>query len=159
MEVEVWQYLLCKFSLLRAFAVWEIKKNCFHLFTIFFQTKQSPPSNKWWFWASWSSGLDGRKSDEKIKAAKWGKPHQKIFKKKKWLFLILENKTFRQFHQRFTQAFLATKITKPNVTREKLPKRLMYEKGLHKTLVKLTPTVFYIPQNTKPIKQLSISIF
>jgi len=29
-----------------------------------------------------------------------------------------------------------------NITREKLPKRLSYEKGVRKTLMKLTPAVF-----------------
>jgi hypothetical protein len=40
---------------------------------------------------------------------------------------------------------LAPKITKQNVTREKLqkklPKRLTYEKGVHKTMMKLTPAI------------------
>ncbi len=32
---------------------------------------------------TWKDGpLDGRKSNEKINAAKWGKPHPKIYKKK-----------------------------------------------------------------------------
>jgi len=48
----------------------------------------------------------------------------------------------RQFNQHLRPCFLykilAPKITKPNVTREKLPKRLTYKKGVHKTLMKLT---------------------
>jgi len=51
--------------------------------------------------------------------------------------------TSLQFHQYFTRAFLyemlAPKITKLNVTIEKLPKRLMYEKGVQTMLMKLTP--------------------
>jgi len=34
-----------------------------------------------------------------------------------------------------------------NITREKLPKRLLYEKGAHKTLMKLTPNVDCIDHN------------
>jgi hypothetical protein len=41
-------------------------------------------------------------------------------------------------HARFLYKILAPKITKPNVNREKLPKRLPYKKGTHKTLMKLT---------------------
>ncbi len=51
--------------------------------------------------------------------------------------------TYHQFHQRFKSGFsyeiLAPKITKLNVNREKLPKRLSYQKGFGKTLMKLTP--------------------
>jgi len=36
----------------------------------------------------------------------------------------------------FSYKILAPKITKPNVTREKLPKRLTYKKGARKTLMK-----------------------
>ena len=39
----------------------------------------------------------------------------------------------------FLYKILAPKITKPNVTREKLPKRLTYKKGVCKMLMKLTP--------------------
>jgi hypothetical protein len=39
---------------------------------------------------------------------------------------------------RFLYKILAPKITKPNVTREKLPKRLAYEKCACKMLMKLT---------------------
>jgi len=39
----------------------------------------------------------------------------------------------------FLYKILAPKITKPNATRGKLPKRLLYKKGPRKTLMKLTP--------------------
>ncbi len=39
----------------------------------------------------------------------------------------------------FLYKILAPKITKPNITREKLPQRLMYKKGGHKMLLKLIP--------------------
>ncbi len=39
----------------------------------------------------------------------------------------------------FSNEILGPKITKPNVAREKLPKRLTYEKGAHKMLMKFTP--------------------
>jgi len=49
---------------------------------------------------------------------------------------IKTNSSCRQFHQRFTRAFFVqTKITKlcfcQNVTGEKLPKALLYEKRTH----------------------------
>jgi len=48
-----------------------------------------------------------------------------------------------QFHQHFMRAFCAnilmSKITKPNVTREKLLNSISYEKLAHKKLIKLTP--------------------
>ncbi len=49
----------------------------------------------------------------------------------------------------FLYKILAPKITKPNITREKLPKscqkRLKYEKGARKMLMKLTPSVVKEP--------------
>jgi hypothetical protein len=41
----------------------------------------------------------------------------------------------------FLYKILAPKITKPNVTREKLLNFLAYEKCVHKMLMKLTPAV------------------
>jgi hypothetical protein len=41
----------------------------------------------------------------------------------------------------FLYKILEPKITKPNATREKLPKRLTYKKGKHKMLMNLTPGV------------------
>jgi len=56
--------------------------------------------------------------------------------------LFLVNATKGQFHWRFTRSFfiqiLAPKITKPNVTREKLLNLLSYEKWVRKMLMKLT---------------------
>jgi len=45
-----------------------------------------------------------------------------------------------QFHQHFTREFFVPKfVQSQTVSREKLPKRLSYEKGECKTLMKLTP--------------------
>jgi len=49
----------------------------------------------------------------------------------------------RQFHQHFTRAFYASifapkKLQSQNVAREKLRTALLYKKGTHKMLIKLT---------------------
>jgi len=41
----------------------------------------------------------------------------------------------------FLYKILAPKVTKQNLTRKKLPKRLTYEKGAYETLMKFTPEV------------------
>jgi len=42
-------------------------------------------------------------------------------------------------HVHFAQIFWCQKITKPNMSREKLLNLLLYEKHAHKMLMKLTP--------------------
>jgi len=61
---------------------------------------------------------------------------------------ILNCKTVcRQFQQHFTHDFFCTKVLCTaffylHVTREKLPKRLLYEKGARKMLMELTHVLF-----------------
>jgi hypothetical protein len=59
----------------------------------------------------------------------------------------LEKKTFTrgQFDQHFTLKFFAQKfIQSQTLSREKLPKRLSYKKGMQKMLMKLTPALNFI---------------
>jgi len=51
--------------------------------------------------------------------------------------------TLRQFHQHLTRVFFVQKfVLSETLSREKLPKRLLYEKGVQKTLMKFTPLLF-----------------
>jgi hypothetical protein len=56
--------------------------------------------------------------------------------------------TFNQFHQRFTRAFFVQKIgaktQSQKASGKKAAQRLLYEKGVGKTLMKLTPLVNFI---------------
>ncbi len=88
---------------------------------------------------------------------KWKKERGQIVKRKKenllsykkWpslyvVFDVLSNggpgvNFINILHARFSYKILVPKITKPNITREKRPKRLTYKKCVHKTLMKLTP--------------------
>jgi hypothetical protein len=64
-----------------------------------------------------------------------------------------------QFHQHFMQAFFVQKCFAKlffhlHVTREKLPKRLLYKKGACKILMELTPGVDFINTLIEPLLHL-----
>ncbi len=58
----------------------------------------------------------------------------------------LTTMSFSQFHQHFTSRFctLTPKKSKETVIREKLHKALLYEKGMHKMWMKLTPCIWLL---------------